>query len=354
MDVTALLAWYRTSRRRMPWREHVSPYRTMVSEIMLQQTRVDTVIPYFERFMGDFPTVEALAAAPLERVLERWSGLGYYSRARNLHAAARAVTAAGGFPGTVEGLRELPGIGPYTAGAIASIALGLDAPVVDGNVERVLCRQMAWAEDPKRIKARLWERAGALLPPGEAGDFNQAVMELGATVCVPSRPLCLTCPVRSSCQGVGAPERYPAKAPKAAVPEAHAVAAQIREDGRLLLARRPEQGLLAGLWELPGGPGPDLGAALAERVGLTLIDAVALGVVTHQFSHLTLHTTVFAARASGDARPAGGYQEARWVPAAEVDGLALSTLARRTIALGSAPTATPRTRRAPRRPAPPS
>lgn len=353
MDTSALLAWYRAHRRSMPWREEVSPYRTLVSEIMLQQTRVDTVIPYFERFLRDFPTPEALAAAPLERVLERWSGLGYYSRARNLHAAARAVTAAGGFPDTVAGLRELPGIGPYTAGAVASIALGLDAALVDGNVERVLCRQMAWEEDPKRIRAKLWARAEALLPKGEAGDFNQALMELGATVCTPARPSCLTCPVRASCLGVGAPDRYPAKEKKAPPPEASAVAAQVWSEGRLLLARRPEQGLLAGLWELPGGPGDDLRAALAARAGLDLIDATALGVVTHVFSHLRLHTTVYAARVRGEPAPLG-YPDLRWVPAAEVDGMALSTLARKTLTVGSAPAGTPRTRRAPRRRAPPS
>lgn len=354
MDVPALLAWYRAHRRSMPWREHVSPYRTLVSEIMLQQTRVETVIPYFERFMRDFPTVEALAEAPLERVLERWSGLGYYSRARNLHAAARAVASAGGFPKDAEGLRGLPGVGPYTAGAVASIALGLDEALVDGNVERVLCRQNAWAEDPKKIGKRLWATARALLPKGEAGDFNQALMELGATVCTPLRPTCLTCPVRSTCAGVGAPDRYPAKVAKAAVPEANAVAARLWEDGRVLLAKRPAEGLLAGLWELPGGPGDDLGAALATRVGLALADATPLGVVTHVFSHLRLHTTVYAASATGEAVAAGGYQEVRWVPAAEVDGMALSTLARRTLSLGSAPAATARTRRARRDPALPS
>ncbi len=354
MDTTALLAWYRASRRSMPWRDDVSPYRTLVSEIMLQQTRVDTVIPYFERFMRDFPTVDALAAAPLERVLERWSGLGYYSRARNLHAAARVVAAEGGFPADAEGLRALPGVGPYTAGAVASIALGLDEALVDGNVERVICRWMAWAEDPKRIKARLWDTARAWLPKGEAGDFNQALMELGATVCTPSSPSCLLCPVRAGCAGVDAPERYPAKAPKPAVPEAVAVAALARVDGRILLARRPETGLLAGLWELPGALGDNLSGALAERLGLSLVDATALGTVTHVFSHLRLHTTVYAARVDGVARAAGGYQEARWVPTAEVDGMALSTLARRTLRLGSAPEATPRTPRSRRSPAPPS
>ncbi|HNH48036.1 MAG TPA: A/G-specific adenine glycosylase, partial [Myxococcota bacterium] len=224
MDTDALISWYQQSRRTMPWREEVSPYRTLVSELMLQQTRVETVIPYFERFMRSFPTEQALAEAPLERVLEHWSGLGYYSRARNLHAAARKVVELGGFPQTVAGLLELPGVGPYTAGAIASIALGLDAPLVDGNVERVLCRHDARAEDPVKIKKELWERATFLLPKGQASDFNQALMELGATVCTPSSPRCLFCPIRSTCHGHDAPERYPQKAPRAAVPEATACA----------------------------------------------------------------------------------------------------------------------------------
>jgi A/G-specific adenine glycosylase len=354
MEAPALLAWYRAHRRKMPWRDVVSPYRTLVSEIMLQQTRVDTVIPYFERFMVDFPTVDALAAAPLERVLERWSGLGYYSRARNLHAAARVVTADGGFPTDAEGLRALPGVGPYTAGAIASIALGLDEPLVDGNVERVVCRQKAWAEDPKRIKAKLWETTRAWLPKGEAGDFNQALMELGATVCTPTSPSCLLCPVRATCAGVDAPERYPDKPKKAAVPEATAVAAFLRDEGRILLARRPDTGLLAGLWELPGALGDDLATALRDRVGLTLVDATPLGTVTHVFSHLRLHTTVYEARAEGVVQIGGGYQEARWVPIAEVDGMALSTSSRKTLRLGSAPTATPRTPPARGHRAPPS
>jgi A/G-specific adenine glycosylase len=338
----------------MPWREEVSPYRTLVSEIMLQQTRVDTVIPYFERFMNAFPTVEALAAAPVERVLERWSGLGYYSRARNLHNAARAVAAAGGFPKSAAQLRELPGVGPYTAGAVASIALGLDEAVVDGNVERVICRQNAWAEDPKRIRARIWDTVRGLLPPGEAGDFNQAVMELGATVCTPVRPACLTCPVRGSCLGVGSPDRYPAKPARPVSPEARAVAALVREEGRLLLARRPSRGLLADLWEPPGGPGDDLSSALSSRLGLDLLEATPVGTVTHVFTHLKLHTAVYEARVAGELRVGSDYQDARWVPVGAIPDMALSTLARKLIRLGSAPSATPRTRRARKDPVLPS
>ncbi len=350
MDVAALLAWYRANARQMPWRSVVTPYRTLVSELMLQQTRVDTVIPYFERFMRVFPTVEALASAELERVLENWSGLGYYSRARNLHAAARVIAARGGFPDDLAGLLALPGVGPYTAGAIGSIALGLDLPVVDGNVERVLCRQLA---DPSPGVKALWAAASALVPSGEAADFNQAIMELGATICTPRAPKCLLCPVRRSCRGADAPERYPAPTAKKNVPRAVAVAALIHERGCVLLARRPESGLLAGLWELPGGDGADLRAILHARLDIDLIASVPLGDVIHQFSHLHLTTTVHRATITG-APVAIDYADARFVPVAEIDGMALSTLARKTLKLAGDAAETPRTRQSPRHRAPPS
>ena len=349
LDRDALLAWYRSSGRPLPWRDDVDPYRTLVSELMLQQTRVETVIPYFERFLARFPTVEALAAAPTEVVLEHWAGLGYYSRARNLQAAAGQVVAAGGFPTTVEGLRALPGVGPYTAGAIASIALGIDTPLVDGNVERVLCRQLAWAEDPKRISRRLWEVAAALVPAGHAGDFNQALMELGATVCLPRRPRCLLCPVRASCRGAGDPERYPAPKVKTPSPERRAVAVLIRQAGRVLRARRPAAGLLGGLWEPPAGEGEDPVAMARDRLGLDVRDPLPLGEVTHVFTHLKLVTTVWsgsAASAFDDemvtvppsstavSRVFPAYVDARWVRMDEVGAMALSTLARKWMAVG--------------------
>lgn len=334
LDPQALLQWYNLHRRTMPWRTQVSPYRTLVSELMLQQTQVATVIPYFERFMTSFPDVQALAEAPLERVLEHWAGLGYYSRARNLHAAARAVVEAGGFPKDIEGLLKLPGVGPYTAGAVASIALGLDEPLVDGNVERVLCRHDALAEDPKKISKNLWKRATELLPKGQAGDFNQALMELGATVCTPSSPSCLICPIRSSCSGHDAPERYPQKAPKAPVPEANACAVLVEQEGRLLLARRPPTGLLGGLWEPPGGMGSDPVQSLQSRLGLHLTAHAPLGKVLHVFTHLRLSTEVYRGQVSGEARPLD-YADVRWVPLAEVDGMALSTLARKLLKKGA-------------------
>lgn len=333
VDAAALLAWYRRHRRRLPWRDEVSPYRTLVSELMLQQTRVDTVVPYFERFMRDFPTVEALAAAPLEAVLERWAGLGYYSRARNLHLAAQAVVARGGFPATVEGLQALPGIGPYTAGAVGSIALGLDAPVVDGNVERVLCRVNAWAEDPARIKARLWAEAARHLPRGEAGDYNQALMELGATVCAPRAPRCVVCPLAPGCAGRGDPERYPAKAPKSPIPETRWTAVVAWDEGRLLLARRPATGLLGGLWEPPMGEGEDPAAMLRARLGMRVEAVEEVGTVIHVFSHRRQRTRVWRARVSGPPAPVD-YADARWVPGAELGGMALSTLAKKVVAKG--------------------
>lgn len=348
-DVAALLAWYAENRRMMPWRAEVSPYRTLVSELMLQQTRVETVIPYFERFLRDFPTVEALAAAPLERVLERWAGLGYYSRARNLHAAAQAVAAAGGFPTTVDGLRALPGVGPYTAGAVASIALGVDAPLVDGNVERVLCRQLAWAVDPKRHGRRLWEEAARLLPSGRAGDFNQALMEIGATTCIPRNPRCGECPIAGACLGRATPERYPAPKEKAPVPERRAVAALVRVAGGVLMARRPDEGLLGGLWEPPAGPGHDVAAVLGARLDVGLADVVPRGEVVHVFSHLRLVTTVYEARtadaprlvATSPDRAFPPYAELRVVPEAAIGDLALSTLARKWLAAARSSTGRP-------------
>ena len=335
MHVPDLLAWYRAHHRSMPWRDEVSPYRTLVSEIMLQQTRVDTVIPYFERFLASFPDVDALARAPLDDVLARWSGLGYYRRARALHAASQAIVARGGFPDTVEGLRELPGIGPYTAGAIASIALGLDAPLVDGNVERVLCRFHAWDEQPKQISRRIWARAAELLPAGEAGDFNQALMELGATVCTPTSPSCLLCPVRTGCAGTGAPERYPARAPKKVVPTGTAGVVLFRRGESILLARRPEGGLLGGMWELPGatlgeaaadgGHDAFLSAVLVERLGCAVQQIPAHGVYEHVFTHLRLTTHVHLGVLDGEPTARSHYTEVRWVTQGALGDLAVST-----------------------------
>jgi A/G-specific adenine glycosylase len=252
------LAWFDRYRRDLPWRRTRDPYRVWLSEVMLQQTRVETVLPYYERFLARFPTIEELALAPLEEVLALWSGLGYYRRARQLHIAARRIAAAGEFPRTLDGLQELPGIGAYTAAAVASIAFGAIVPVLDGNVERVMSRFLALAEDPRRTEARARLLAGAarLLDPARAGDSNQALMEVGATLCLPRRPRCELCPLQPGCAAAqeGEPERYPAPRRRRRSEGRRLLVVVVVEAGgeRVLLFRRPpDSQLLAGTWELP-------------------------------------------------------------------------------------------------------
>ena len=251
-----LLSWFDQHRRDLPWRRTSDPYKIWLSEVMLQQTRVETVLPFYGRFLERFPTVEDLAKAAVEEVLALWSGLGYYRRARQLHAAARKVAAAGAFPSTVEGLLGLPGVGAYTAAAVASIAFGVAAPVMDGNVERVLSRLLALGEEPRCGGARrkLLTAAAELLDPRRPGDSNQALMELGATLCSPRHPKCLLCPLLAGCRaaGEGEPERYPLPRAKRE-PERHRVlVAVVADGGGVLLFRRPDDStLLAGTWELP-------------------------------------------------------------------------------------------------------
>jgi A/G-specific adenine glycosylase len=289
MTATRLLAWYDAHRRDLPWRRDRDPYRVWLSEVMLQQTRVEVAVPYFERFTARFPDVAALAAADLDEVLALWSGLGYYRRARQLHAAARQVArqvdSFGGFPRTVEGLRALPGIGPYTAAAVASIAFGVPAAVVDGNVERVAARLAALDADPKAAPARrrVAEIAADLLDPARPGDSNQALMELGATVCTPRRPRCALCPLRQAapaaagdpawpgCRAAlaGDAESYPPPRRRRAVERQRRLVALVEDAaGRLLLFRRADGAeLLAGTWELPWVPWPQSGPADGRENG---------------------------------------------------------------------------------------
>jgi A/G-specific adenine glycosylase len=252
-----LLAWYERHRRDLPWRGSRDPWPIWVSEVMLQQTRVETVVPFFVRFLDRFPNLESLAAAEESEVLELWSGLGYYRRARQLHSAARGLHRSAAIPRCAAELEALPGIGPYTAAAIASIAFGESVPVLDGNVERVLARRLALASDPARAAARreLLAAAAGLLDPRRPGDSNQALMELGATLCTPRAPRCEACPLAPGCRGraSGDPERYPVAGPRAQpgvdIPQ---WAAWIELDGGLLLVRRDAgQRRMAGLWELP-------------------------------------------------------------------------------------------------------
>ena len=254
----ALLRWYRRARRDLPWRHTSDPYRVWISEAMLQQTRVETVIPYYHRFLDRFPDVAALAGAELDDVLGAWQGLGYYSRARNLKRAAEHVVecCGGELPDTADALRELPGVGRYTAGAVASIAFDRPEPIVDGNVARVLSRFHGLTEDPKSRagQKRLWEEAERLVRGRSPGDLNQALMELGATVCTPRSPECPRCPVRADCVALrgGDPEALPAGGKRPKVRDITAVAALVERRGRVLAVRRPETGLLGGLWDLPG------------------------------------------------------------------------------------------------------
>jgi len=311
-----LLAWYDRAARRLPWRGHPDPYAVWVSEIMLQQTRVETVIPYFERWMAHFPSLAALAAAPEQEVLRTWEGLGYYSRARNLHKAAQLVVDryAGQIPARREQLQELPGIGAYTAGAIASIAFGADEAALDGNIRRVLARLFN-LEIPARSpqgERRLWDLARENLPPGRAGDYNQAMMDLGASICLPQNPTCLLCPLSEDCQAraLGLQEKRPILPEKRAVPHYIVAAAIIQRAGRVLIARRPADGLLGGLWEFPGGKreaGESLPECLAREIREELDAQIEVGeqqgVYQHAYTHfkVTLHA-FYCSLADGEPR----------------------------------------------------
>ncbi|WP_022835851.1 A/G-specific adenine glycosylase [Salisaeta longa] len=301
----ALLAWYDDVKRDLPWRRTDDPYRIWVSEIMLQQTRVDQAAPYYHRFVTAFPTVEALAAADRDDVLKQWEGLGYYSRARYLHEAAQHVVDAhdGTVPRTWDAIRELKGIGPYTAAAVLSIAYEKPHAVLDGNVIRVLTRVFAIDEDSTRsaIKRRLRALANTLIDRARPGDWNQALMELGATVCTPRQPACPECVLQPVCQAVadGRPEDFPVTPESTPIPHHDiAVGLVFNDAGELLIQRRPDEGLLGGLWEFPGGKreeGEELAAAcrreLKEELGITVAVGDLFYTLKHAYSHfkITLH-----------------------------------------------------------------
>ena len=338
-EAGALLGWYDRARRVLPWRappgERAEPYRVWLSEIMLQQTTVATVGPYFEAFLAAWPTVTALAAAPLDDVLKAWAGLGYYARARNLHACARHVAErlGGRFPDTEEGLRALPGVGVYTAAAIAAIAFERPATVVDGNVERVVARLFAVTEPLPGAKPELRRLAATLTPAARPGDYAQGLMDLGATVCTPRRPRCLLCPLKSGCRAAaaGIAESLPRRVAKAEKPVRHGVAYWlVNGRGALWLRRRPERGLLGGMIELPstdwreGGP-PDAAAVAAEAPARVAWRPVP-GLVRHTFTHFHLDMRVVAGHTDG--QPEG---EGFWVPLARLGEHALPTAMRKLI-----------------------
>lgn len=334
-----LLRWYDAEHRHLPWR--VSPghgradaYGVWLSEIMLQQTTVAAVIPYFERFLSRWPTVSALAAADLDDVLAAWAGLGYYARARNLHKCAQAVVErhGGQFPDTEDALRALPGIGDYTAAAVAAIAFGRKATVIDGNVERVIARRFALTDPLPGVKTRIREVAATLVPDQRAGDYSQAMMDLGATLCTPRKPACGLCPLMHGCEGriQGIAADLPARAAKTEKPTRRGVAFWIvRWDGQVLLRKRPPSGLLGGMMEVISTPWREEAWDMDEALRLAPLKCdwrPLRGIVRHTFTHFHLELAVVAGMVRDGAPTA-----ARWVAPADLADQALPTVMRKII-----------------------
>ncbi|MEH2532235.1 A/G-specific adenine glycosylase [Bradyrhizobium sp. AZCC 1588] len=337
-----LLDWYDRHRRRLPWRaavgERADPYRVWLSEIMLQQTGVKTVGPYFEKFLARWPDVAALGRASLDDVLRMWAGLGYYSRARNLHACAVVVLRDHGgiFPDTEEGLRQLPGIGPYTAKAVAAIAFDIRTMPVDGNIERVVSRLYAVEEPLPQAKPRVQELASTLLGESRAGDSAQALMDLGSSICTPKKPACALCPLNDDCAARlrGDQETFPRKAPKKSGDLRRGAAFVVTRGDELLVRTRPEKGLLGGMTEVPGSEwlaAQDDKAALKQAPAIKAISRWhrKAGVVTHVFTHFPLELVIYTAIVPPHTRAPEGM---RWVPVATLADEAFPNVMRKAIA----------------------
>lgn len=341
-----LLAWYDRHRRDLPWRgapgAPVDPYAVWLSEIMLQQTTVAAVKPYFEKFLSLWPRVEDLAAADRDAVLAAWAGLGYYSRARNLHACARVIVSdwGGRFPDREKDLLTLPGIGAYTAAAIAAIAFGEPVAVVDGNVERVITRQFALETPLPRVKTEVREKTALILSKSRPGDFAQAMMDLGATLCTPRSPDCRACPWAATCRAhaMGAEERFPVKPPKKEKPVRRGIAWRVeREDGAVLLEQRPEKGLLAAMWQPPTNEWEAVSATTAfarkkveEGAPVNITWERVPGLVTHTFTHFHLELAVFHGAALKGENPRRG----RFVAPHELENHALPTVMKKILIHG--------------------
>jgi A/G-specific adenine glycosylase len=338
---STILAWYDRHRRVMPWRaaagDVIDPYRVWLSEIMLQQTTVATVGPYFERFVARWPTVRDLADAELDDVLHAWQGLGYYARARNMHKCARAVVADhnGRFPDSQDALRALPGIGQYTSAAVAAIAFGRRAVVVDGNVERVMARMFAVHDPLPKVKPQLYALADALTPEARAGDYAQAVMDLGATICTPRAPKCLLCPWAQGCKGRDTAETLPRRLPKGEKPTRRGAVFWLTDTtGAVLLRRRPESGLLGGMMEAPStpwseGPSPEWDDAWRHAPIAADHRVASPGMVRHGFTHFHLELVVLTGQADEETVAPPG---ALWCPIDRLGDQALPTLMRKVAA----------------------
>jgi A/G-specific adenine glycosylase len=343
-----LFTWYRENKRDLPWRRTKDPYAIWLSEIMLQQTRVETVIPYYDRFLAAYPTVQSLAEAPLEDVLTKWSGLGYYRRARTLHAAAQQVSRERGgiFPREASELREIGGIGPYTAGAVASIAFDRAAALVDGNVARVFARIFAVNDDVRKPagNAKIWKIAEELVPKKNPGDYNQALMELGALICTPRAPRCLLCPVHDLCEARnrGLENDLPIMGAKKAPRAWSRAALVVQRAGEVLLVKRRGDRLFGGMWEPPAvdvekkSDRPP--RALEKMVGLKDVEYTEKEEVKHVLSHRKMDVAVFAAHAKKITFvPTDEYDEARWVSLEALAELPTSTLCKKILAAAAWP-----------------
>lgn len=337
-----LLRWFDQHQRDLPWRSNEpNPWHVFVSEAMLQQTQVATVIDYFNRFVTTWPTPQAMAEADEQAVLRMWQGLGYYRRARNLHAAAKMIVADfdGHVPDTAEALETLPGVGRYTAGAVASIAFGKREPIVDGNVARVVARWFAIEQptDDTKVKAHIWELAGELVPPGRPGDFNQAMMELGALVCLPRNAHCLTCPAANLCEANarGLVDQLPRRTPKRAPQEVTHHVLAIRKGNQYLFEQRPSKGLWSNMWQMPTAapPPPEDFKALIGRLGVTVSDAAEIGQFTHQTTHRTIRFVVHHAAVTGGRLKRGA---GVWRSLTAIDDLPLAKAQLRVVELVAA------------------
>lgn len=340
-----ILRWYARHGRALPWRRSVDPYAIWVSEVMLQQTRVDTVVPFYERFLSRFPTVESLAAAPLQDVLKAWENMGYYSRARNFHKAAGVIVRqmGGRIPATYDELIRLPGVGRYTASAVLSIAFRKRVLALDGNVKRVICRLFAVKAplDERRTLKKIEMLGSDLLPGKDSSSFNQALMDLGATICMDRNPVCDICPVREHCLAFSRniQGRVPLRRKRASIPHREMTASVIRDRrGRVLVVQRPAAGLLGGLWKFPGGEksGAETLTQAAQRtvheeVGLRARAGAEIGTIRHTFTHFRMRLHVFECRKTGGKTHARGCARWQWAAPGTLQSLPFSKADRRII-----------------------